>query len=196
MEKEIDGDNRLALFLYEMGHLARTPRSGFANLLVGKQSVAEHLNRATFVALALASKFENVNLETLLLTILFHDTSEARISDLNYLHQRYVTRHEDRAEADQLAGLPFGPKIAGLLKGYHTKDSLEARIAKDADNLELLLTLRELDQGNPQIPYWVDSCLQRIMTEEGRELAAAIMVTDPWDWWLQTADDSWWVHRK
>ncbi|MEI6378349.1 MAG: HD domain-containing protein [Candidatus Falkowbacteria bacterium] len=180
-----------------MGHLARTPRSGFANLLVGKQSVAEHLNRATFVALALASRFEEpIDLNAVLLMILFHDSSETRISDLNYIHQRYVTRHEDKAEADQLRGLPFGPMVKGLLARYHAKDTIEAKIVKDADNLELLLTLRELDQGNPQISYWIDMCLKRVKTQQGQDLAQAIMDTNPWDWWLMAADEKWWIHRE
>ena len=44
----------VANFLFEVGILARTPRSGFHFLGTGDQTVAEHINRACYIAYMLA----------------------------------------------------------------------------------------------------------------------------------------------
>jgi putative hydrolases of HD superfamily len=40
-------------FLFEVGILSKTPRSGFYFLGSGNQSVAEHINRVVYVGLCL-----------------------------------------------------------------------------------------------------------------------------------------------
>lgn len=175
--------DRLADFLYEVGILTRTTRSGFGFLLSGKQNVAEHTTRTVYIALSLASQYPEVSWLEVLLMAQFHDSTETRISDLNHVHQKYVTRNEAQAQTDLLSGLPFEKRINELLDKYHAKDSLEAMIVKDADNIELLLALRENDQGNPQVKYWSNKTFKRLRTEKGIALGQAIMQTDPWNWW-------------
>src|SRR3989344_2552165 len=77
-------------FLYEAGMLAHTPRSGFFFLGSGEQSVAEHLNRTAYFGYALAHLIGNVNTAKVVEMCMFHDFAEARVSDLNYVHQKYV----------------------------------------------------------------------------------------------------------
>ncbi len=81
--------NQIVDFLYEVGMLQKTPRSGFQFLGSGSQSVAEHLHRVSAIAytLALMAKIDPYKVTTM---AVFHDISESRISDLNYVHQNTI----------------------------------------------------------------------------------------------------------
>ena len=46
--------NAIADFLFEVGILSKTPRSGFYFLGSGEQSVAEHINRVTVIGYVLS----------------------------------------------------------------------------------------------------------------------------------------------
>ena len=189
--------HKVADYLFEIGMLAKTPRSGFFFLGSGQQSVAEHSNRAAHIGFALAHLNGKADVAKVVQMCLFHDVSEARISDLNYVHQKYTTRNEDGAHADLVKPLPFGKAIADLLAEYEARQTLEARIAKDTDNLELLLSLKEqVDIGNERARSWIPALLKRLHTDEGRALAAAITETDSDHWWFGDKDDEWWVNRN
>ena len=60
-----------AHFLYEMGILAKTPRSAFPFLGSGAQNVAEHMHRTAYVGLVLAQAEKNVDLAHVILLCLF-----------------------------------------------------------------------------------------------------------------------------
>ncbi|NND65101.1 MAG: HD domain-containing protein [Gammaproteobacteria bacterium] len=184
-------------FLFEAGMLAKTPRSGFFFLGSGEQSVAEHLNRVTYIGYALAKMNDQADLGKVLQMCIFHDFAEARVSDLNYVHQKYTKRQEDKAVADLVETLPFGDDIDHTLSEYEERESLESKLVKDADNLELLLCLKEqVDIGNTRAESWMPSLLPRIKTEEGQQLAEVIMTTDSDAWWFGDKNDRWWIDRK
>jgi 5'-deoxynucleotidase YfbR-like HD superfamily hydrolase len=71
-----------ANLFFEVGMLARTPRSGFPFLGTGKQSVAEHVYRMLNIAFILARQSDHpVDELHLLHLVLFHDLPEARTGD-------------------------------------------------------------------------------------------------------------------
>ncbi len=184
-------------FLFEVGILAKTPRSWSSFLGSGQQSVAEHINRVVYIGFCLGYMNGKADVGKIVQMCQFHDVSEARISDLNYVHQKYTERLEDKAEEDLSKSLPFGDKIQELLKEYHGKKSIEAILAKDADNIELLLTLKEqIDSGNERAKTWVKGIMSRLKTKEGILLAEKIIVTDSDHWWFSDKDDKWWITRN
>lgn len=183
-------------FLFEAGMLSKTPRSGFFFLGSGEQSVAEHINRVCYVGLTLAKIAENVDTSKVLKMCLFHDLAETRVSDLNYVHQKYTERHEDWAIKDLTSTLFFGEEINGVLEEYEKRESKESKIAKDADNLELVLSLKEqADIGNERAESWIKNAVKRLKTEEAKLLAEQILDTDSDKWWFGNREDSWWVDR-
>jgi len=97
MQKDI---KKVADFLFEVGMLAKTPRSGFFFLGSGEQSVAEHINRASYIGFVLASMDKSVDMSKVLKMCLLHDLAEARVSDLNYVHQKYAETKEEKAVED------------------------------------------------------------------------------------------------
>ena len=139
----------IADFIYEVGILSRTPRSGLWFLGTGSQSVAEHLLRTAYITYTLCYLTPKANRERAILMALVHDLGEARTSDLNYVHQRYGRLAEDKAFKDIAEIVPFGNDLQKLYTEEQKKETLEAKLVKDADQLEWLATMREEEaKGN------------------------------------------------
>ena len=174
--------------------LKRSPRTGYQFLGSGGESVADHSFRTAVIGYALASMKSNVDREKVVLMCLFHDFPEARTGDHNYVNKKYVAVDEAKAVRDQVEGLPFGNEISRLIHEFNALETAEARLAKDADQLDLILELKEqLDIGNAQAGEWVSFTLQRILTENARQMAREIMATHRDAWWFDKKTD-WWIN--
>lgn len=184
-------------FLFEAGILSKTPRSGFHFLGSGEQSVAEHINRVVFIGYVLASLEADIDMTKVLKMCLLHDLTESRISDLNYVHQKYTERHEAEAIADVSKPLPFGDDIKDTVTEYEERQSREALLAKDADNLEWILSLKEqMDIGNSRAGSWLPSAVKRLKSDSAKKIAEKILTTNSDHWWFADQDDDWWVNRN
>ncbi len=188
---------RIADLLFEVGMLKRTPRTGYRFLGTGEESVAEHLFSAAFIGYVLAQLEKNVDAFKVIKMCLFHDIPEARTGDQNYVYKKYVQVDEKRAVEDLAAGLPFAEEIKGLIAEFNDQKTQEALLSHDADQLELLLRLKEhKDLGNRYADEWLRNSAKRLQTEVGRRLAEAILQTDFSTWWLKEEDEEWWVRGK
>ncbi len=190
---------QIANFLFEVGILAKTPRSGFHFLGTGEQSVAEHLNRVSYIGFMLAMIDGDVDVSKVLQMCILHDIGEARISDLNYVHQKYVERKEKEAHEDLAASVPFGDKILAMINEYEERKTKEAILVKDADNLEWILALKEeVDKGNERALLWIKSAVKRLKTKNAQILVKEILKTDSNDWWFdkKAQKSKWWVNRN
>ncbi len=173
-------------FLYGIGLLKRYPRTGWLQLGVRMpESVADHSFRASVVASVLASA-EGADPQRAAFLALWHDSQETRTTDLPHLAQRYVTAtpHEQVTD-DQVRPLP--PALARLIRDavqeYEAGQTPEARCARDADKLEMLLQAREYEaQGHRDVQPWIHSSLSRLRTEAARRLAAEALDDNPLDW--------------
>jgi putative hydrolases of HD superfamily len=122
---------------HEVGMLALIPRSGFAFLGSGQQSVAEHSYRVTIIAYALSSLVKQpINQHRLVMMCLFHDLPESRIGDLNYVQKKYVTANTNKVLEELETQSPVGPEIVDWINEYEKGETLEAQLAHDADQLE------------------------------------------------------------
>jgi len=186
----------IANFLFEVGMLKRTPRTGFQFLGSGAESVAEHSFRTAIIGYALAQLDGGVDIGRVLQLCLFHDIPEARTGDLNYVNKKYVRVDEEKAVRDLAATLPFGEKYADTLKEFVDGGSREAQIAHDADQLEMILALKEYkDLGNRYADEWYPFAIRRLHTDAARELAGTVWETDSTKWWFDE-DSEWWVRGK
>lgn len=188
-----------ANFFFEAGILARTPRSGFRHLGGWDQSIAEHLFRTAYIGFALAHLEQEaghqVNTGQVVENCLFHDFGEARALDLDYVSQRYSKSDELKAIQDAVAGLPFGPRIVAAFKETEEKSTPEGIIAKDADNLELICSMREISEnGNKQADAWIPYAIQRLKTDSAKKLAEEILTTASDEWWFTEKSDPHWVN--
>ena len=202
MRKKTKIDNRAGLgqvvdFLFEAGMLAKTPRSGFHFLGSGDQSIAEHISRVMYVGFSLCQISKKpVDVGKVLQMCAFHDFAEARTSDLNYVHQKYVYADEEKAVKDLVKNVPFGKAIWQILDEYRARNSYESLLAKDADQLEWILSLKEeWDIGNNRAKTWIPSAVKRLKTPEAKSLAKLAIKTNSDNWWFANKNDSWWVSR-
>lgn len=184
----------LANFLFEVGMLKRTPRTGFQFLGSGAESVAEHSFRTAIIGYTLAQIDGQVDAARVMQLCLFHDIPEARTGDLNYVNKKYVKVDEMKAVDDLAAQLPFGEDYRQTLIEFNARKTPEALIANDADQLEMILALKEhKDLGNRYADEWYPFSIERLKTDAARQLAASIWNTDSSKWWFDD-DRSWWIN--
>ncbi len=78
-----------------------------------------------------------------------HDLAETRVSDHSYVQKVYVTADEERAAKDLFADTTISDLEKEILCEYEKRESIEAKIVKDADNLDVDLELKEMiDRGS------------------------------------------------
>jgi putative hydrolases of HD superfamily len=174
-----------AAFLFEMGHLKHTPRAGW--LLLGitqPESVAEHSFRVGIVGMTLAA-VEGADIGHTAALCILHDAHETRIGDVPSVGRAYVTTATPEAvSAHQTAGMPadVAKAFQALTAEYEAAETVEARLARDADKIETLLQAAEYRaQGHATEP-WQETSLAALRTRAGQELARAIVAADP-HWW-------------
>lgn len=186
---------RLADFLFEAGMLRRTPRTGYQFLGSGGENVAEHSFRTALLGYVLA-EMSGANAEHTAMLCLIHDFHEARTGDFNYVNSIYNCSDQRLAMRHALKGTGLTASILSLWDEQEDGDSPEARLAKDADQIDLILNLvEEKNLGNRYAEKWLEAAVQRVHSEAGRELVRGILETDHTDWWFQGPDREWWVKK-
>lgn len=189
---------RLANHLYEVGHLKRTPRSGQRGYLTADftDTVASHTYRTAIIAWHLGTLVDGVDPNKLAAMALFHDLDEVRSGDADWVMKRYIKINSDLINDEQSVGLDG--RFKDLIEEYDDRETIDSKLVKDADMLELLLTLHELAyKGNQEAQNWLDGKgvgnknenhqLRYLLTEEGIKLGKEIYQTTPTEWW----DDIW-----
>jgi putative hydrolase of HD superfamily len=185
---------QLTNFLFEVGMLKKTPRTGYQFLGSGSESVAEHSFRTAVIGYLLSQQEPGADTYKITLMCLIHDFHEARTGDHNYVNKKYVRVDEDKAIRDLAEGLPFGDDIISLTREFNEGKSLEALISRDADQLDLILELKEQqDLGNRSAKDWLGYAFKRLQTESAKRLAEEVMNTTYTDWWFEKKSD-WWVN--
>lgn len=143
----------LELFL-ELGNLKRFPRAGW--LLRGvpnPESVAEHGYRVALITLFLADELKargiEIDVEKALKIALLHDVGEARITDIPMPAQKYFDKvgGEVRALEDMLRVTGRAEEYLGLFREYEAELSLEGRLVKFVDRLEMLVQAFEYERA-------------------------------------------------
>jgi putative hydrolase of HD superfamily len=141
-----------------MMRLKSVPRIGW--LLRGVrdvESVAAHSFGVAVIAMLLADRARSrgveVNVERLLRMALMHDLTEARTGDLpstikQYFDRAAVRAADERIVEEMVAELgQTGQSYLELWRDYERRASIEARLVKAADKLDLLVQSREYEKG-------------------------------------------------
>ncbi len=175
----------IANLLFEARLLKKIPRSGYHFLGVGKESVAEHCFSTTFIAYVMSRIEPEIDALRLISMCLIHDLPEARIGDLNTVHKKYVTANETKALEDTINGLAFGQNLTDLFDEFKDGRSKEAKLAHDADQLALIVELKDLiDIGYEPPRTWIQNVISRLKTKTGKKIASAVMETNRDEWWI------------
>ncbi len=190
MSRKLKKDRSVQL-LFEAAMLKRVPRSGYGFLGGGRESVAEHCFCTAFIALLLSHIEPRADGRRLIAMCLLHDLAEARTGDLNAVHKSYVTADTPRALAAAVADTPLAAEALALTAEFEAGETIEALLARDADQLAFLLDLRALgDLGLKPAGKWASAVRQRLKTPVGRRLAREILCAASDAWWLESIIDS------
>lgn len=179
----------LVNFFFETGIFEKIPRSGDAFLGTDPQFLSSHIFRTTMIGFSLANICD-ADVSKVTFMCLFHDIEESRTGDLNYLHQRYINSDDKKALDDITNTLFFGSSVKSLINEYEIQESFEAKLAKDADTLELILHLKEvLDKGNEQASNWLRFAEKRLKTEISKDILKKIKNIKYYDWWYNLSNE-------
>lgn len=178
----------LTNFFFEIGQLKRVKRSGWWCAGISQpESVAEHCFRAALIGYFLAEK-KGLSTERVVLMLLMHDLTEARINDLHKVCQRYIDlskaeRRVIEAQAGQL-GKHMGKEYKAVMREFLEMRSKEAIVARDADLLECAIQAKEyMEQGYKDAENWVINIGKKLKTKEAKKILAEVKKTNLRDWW-------------
>lgn len=180
-------DKRNLDFLYEVGTLNNMDRGWKQHLGMSCANVLGHSMRVAFLALALARKEGVQDEEKILKMALVHDITETRTSDLSYVQKVYVKEDDGKAVQDVFADTIYKDIFYNIWQEYEARESVEAKIVKDADNLDIDLELKELAMRGAKHPEkWSKNRKMmrdnKLYTDAARELWDAIQSSDTEDW--------------
>lgn len=174
-------------FLFEMGNLRLIDRmwrrfhtTTFANL-------ADHHFRVFWIAMVIAAHEGGVDTGKIAKIALAHDIAESRAPDVDYLARQYVERNEALALVDMLQDTAVEKEIHALLEEYEKRESLESKIVKDADNLDVDFELAEQAAGgNTLKDLWHDNrhfvARTKLYTETAKQIFDQLENSQPHDW--------------
>lgn len=176
-----------AAFLHEMGYLKKLPRTGwFLTGVKYPETIAEHSFRTAIVGIVLAS-LEGADVGRTAAICLMHDSPETRTGDIPSLGRPYVSTAKPEAVSNhQTAAMPdeVAATVQQLVHEYEATESIESRLAHDADKIEMLLQAREYRaESQHNTAEWEQSATATLQTAAAKHLAEAITATDPEKWW-------------
>jgi putative hydrolase of HD superfamily len=175
--------------IFEMGSIRfmermwrRFLRDDFANL-------AEHHFRMFWIAMIIAAHESDVDTGKVAKMVLVHDIAESRAGDVDYLARQYVERNEKLGIEDMLGGSSIEKEFYALWQEYEERTSLEAKIVKDADNLDVDFELAEQAAKGSQLQaLWKQNRAfvgkERLFTKTAKKLFAELETANPHEWHL------------
>ena len=149
----------MLLTLIELQRLKRLDRTGWTlrGLANGTESVAAHSFGVATTAMLLADEIRArgtaVDLETLLRMALLHDWAETRIGDMPKTAVTYFgTEVRREAELAAFADIVAGTRSGGadycrLYEEYERRTTIEAKIVKAADVIDLLVQALAIERS-------------------------------------------------
>ena len=174
-------------FLFEISTFRHIDRAWKQFLHPEAANNAEHTFRVCWIAWTLARMEKNANHEKILKLALLHDLGESRAGDLNYINKHYATRDEAQAIRDMTSGTAHEAEMRELFEEYEQRKTLESKIVKDADNLDVEIELREMEARGAELPrrwsYGRDREIYTLLhTDSAKKLWKEIRKTSPHAW--------------
>ncbi len=153
-------------------------------------NISEHIFRVAWIALILAKRENVKNTDKLLKMALVHDIPESRTGDVNYISRQYTERKEHNAIRDMLKDTTLEEEFIELWEECEKKETIEARIIKDADNLDVDFELQEQAAKGESIKSILNEVREhvganKLYTESARKIYQALKNSNPNDWHIK-----------
>jgi putative hydrolase of HD superfamily len=174
-------------FLYEMGTLRFIDRVWRQFHSPNVANVAEHTLRVCWTAEVLAAR-EGADRGRVVRMAMVHDLGKTRAGDAHWLNRAYLKRDETKAIADSTAGTSVEDDAKALWKEFKAGETLEAKIVKDADNLDVDLEFRERREdwhfARTEDDIRKKVFEDKLFTASAKQLWEEIQASDPHRWYV------------
>lgn len=172
--------------IFEIGCLRFIDRTWKQFLSPDFANLSEHTLRVIWLSLLIA-KCENIkDTDKIMKMALIHDIDESRTGDAHYLSRQYIDRFSDLAVKDVLSETSFGEEFLNLWKEYDARKSIESKIVKDADNLDVRIEIREQSfRGFKFSNRWKTfgkMVRKKLYTKTAKKILDEIIKADPNKW--------------
>lgn len=147
----------LVEFIEEIGRLKLIPRTGWRfHGIEAPESVADHSYRVTLVAMLLGDillrRGVKLDMEKLLRMAVLHEIPEAKIGDVPFPAFQYLPEEvKEKAEKEAVSSMTsklgnLGERYMELWTEFEERGSLEAKVVRAADKLELMIQVYEYEK--------------------------------------------------
>ncbi|HID56858.1 TPA: HD domain-containing protein [Candidatus Poribacteria bacterium] len=144
-------------FVEEIGKLKLIPRTGWRfHGIEAPESVADHSYRVALLAMVLGDMLlrrgVKLDMERLLRMAILHEIPEAKIGDVPFPAFRYLAEEiKEKAEREAVKSMTskledLGEKYLELWTEFEERGSLEAKVIRAADKLELMIQVYEYEK--------------------------------------------------
>lgn len=180
--------NRDLELLYELGALRFIPRAWKQFFNADFENLAEHHFRVAWLGMILSMMEQKGDSGKIVKMALVHDIAESRTGDVHAIARQYTKRNEHLGILDMLKDTSLKNELTGLWEEYEEKKTIEAKIVKDADWLDVDLEIKEqLARGHASLRVWMPQrklVFKKFFTKSARVLWKRIHASDPFDWLL------------
>ena len=169
-------------FIYEAGSLRFVQRTWRQFLNSDFQNVAEHTLRVMWISLILAKRENVKDIDKVIKMALIHDLIETKTGDVNYLSKQFTKRFEEQAVEETLKDTSI-EELKHLWYEYKKRESIESKIVKDADFLDIDVELQEQSMKGNNIKRELqpirEAVYQKLFTKSAKELWKLIQQSNP-----------------
>lgn len=178
-------------FLFEIGRMRFSERSWSRLFNTSVANDTEHTLRVLWLALLISRMEKKGNEEKIMKIALVHDIGESRTGDTDYLSRQYVEQKEDLAIKDMLTETHFEKDFIKFWKELEKRSSIESKIVKDADNLDIDFELVEQRECNEELVEYKTKKREELLynhlfTESAKKLWTKIHKSKPHNWHMKT----------
>lgn len=181
----MENNNRNLEFLYEIGTIRFIPRIWRQFLNKDFANLSEHIFRVMWTAILIA-KEEKADINKVIKMALVHDIVESRNSDVHYLSKMYTKRDDETAIQDILKDTSIEKEFLEIFNEYEERKSIEAKIVKDADNLDVDIELQEQYVNGVKVKedfqVMRDRVYEILFTDTAKKMWKEIQNSNPHDW--------------
>lgn len=188
-------------FLYEMGNIRFIERMWRRFLHDDFANVTEHHFRVFWIAMVIAAREqqnikgdETIDTGKIAKLCLLHDITESRVGEVDYISRQYVDRKEEKAINDMLEGTSVKDEFLALWHEYEIRESIESRIVKDADNIDVDMELYEQAAKGSRLsdlkrPMRDEVAERKLYTGTAKQMYEQLKTSDPHAWhWLSSGN--------
>lgn len=183
-KKDFTGDIN---FLYEMGNIRLIDRMWRRFHFQNSANVAEHHFRVFWIAMVIAAhEVPDADTGKIAKLCLLHDITESRVGEVDYISRQYVDRKEELAINDMLGDTAIKNEYLELWHEYEERKSIESKIVKDADTLDVDFELAEQEAGGSSLKRFKKNTRaqahKKLYTETAKVMAEQITEVSPHEW--------------